>query len=247
MSEFIITNQVSVTGNEADPNSENNSTILSTRVKRDADLSLMKIDFPDPVFVGNNLTYTLTVTNNGPSLATGVTLTDTLPSGVTYVSSTASQGSAPIYSDDTVTVNLGDVAAGSNAKVTIVVMPNVDGTIINTAFVNANEDDNNTVNNTAIQSTTVNPATDLAVSKSAVPDSVYVGNNLTYTVIVLNNGPSLATGVIVTDKLPAGVVFVSATSNQGNCSEADGVVTCNLGNLPIGAKGIITIIVTPMP
>ena len=85
---------------------------------------------------------------------------------------------------------------------------------------------------------------DLAVTKSASPASVTVGDNVTYTSAVTNNGPFGATSVTFTDTLPAGVTFVSATPSQGSCSESGGTVTCDLGNLANGASATVAIVVT---
>ena len=98
-------------------------------------------------------------------------------------------------------------------------------------------------------STTVNPNTaaltaDLAVTKSGSPDPVLLGQNITYTVTVTNNGPGSATTVTATDTLPAGVTFVSAVASQGSCVESVGVVTCNLGDIANGANVTVTIVVT---
>jgi uncharacterized repeat protein (TIGR01451 family) len=120
-----------------------------------SDISVSKSDSPDPVTVGNNLTYTITVTNNGPDTATGVTLIDTLPSSVTYVSATSTQGSCT-KTGNTVTCNIGTLSNGSSATVTIAVAPTAAGTITNTATVTCNETDTNSANNTATTSTTVN-------------------------------------------------------------------------------------------
>ncbi|MCX5885618.1 MAG: DUF1566 domain-containing protein [Proteobacteria bacterium] len=84
----------------------------------DLDISVIKTDAPDPVTVGSNLTYTITVTNNGPETATGVILTDTLPSNVTYVSATSTQGTCS-KSGDTVTCNVGTMSNGASATVTM--------------------------------------------------------------------------------------------------------------------------------
>ena len=118
-----------------------------------ADLSVNKSDSPDPVRVKKTLTYTVTVTNNGPDTATGVTLTDTLPSGVKYVSATPTQGSCS--GTTTITCNLGTLINGGSATVRIVVTPLVKGTIVNTARVTGNETDLNAANNTATATTTV--------------------------------------------------------------------------------------------
>lgn len=100
-----------------------------------ADLAVTKSDSPDPVGIGNNLTYTVTVTNNGPATATGVTLTDTLPANVTFVSATPSQGSCTGTS--TINCNIGTLNSGVSRTVTIVVTPTVAGGISNTASVTA--------------------------------------------------------------------------------------------------------------
>ncbi len=108
---------------------------------------------PDPVVVGNDLTYTLTVTNNGPDAATGVTLSDTLPAGVTFVSATLPCE----QTDGVVTCDLGTLVNGATATVTIVVSLTTPGTITNTAMVTANEPDPDPANNTDSEQTTVNP------------------------------------------------------------------------------------------
>lgn len=88
-------------------------------------------------------------------------------------------------------------------------------------------------------------AADLSVNKSGAPNPVIEGDNLTYTIGVTNNGPSGATGVTLTDPLPAGVTFVSATPGQGICSNASGTVTCNLGNIASAAQVAVTIVARP--
>jgi len=106
------------------------------------------------VAVGQDLTYTITVTNSGPDPATGVTLTDDLPDSAAFVS--ASPGCMYIQANHTVVCSLGTLTSGSTATVTIVVRPLQGGTITNTASVMAVEMDPNAANNTATASTTVN-------------------------------------------------------------------------------------------
>lgn len=89
------------------------------------------------------------------------------------------------------------------------------------------------------------PAADLSIAKSDSADPVTKGTELTYSVAVTNNGPGLAAGVQLTDSLPATVRFVSATSTAGGCAEADGIVTCDLGDLVNGASATVTIVVKP--
>lgn len=114
-----------------------------------ADLALSITDTPDPVTVGTTLTYTLLVSNNGPAAATGVVLTDTLPSGVNVASLPPSCSGT-----STATCNLGTLASGGHTEVNIAVMPTVAGTITNTASVTANEIDPDSSNNTTIRAVT---------------------------------------------------------------------------------------------
>ncbi len=211
-----------------------------------ADLSVSKTDDPDPVFAGDNLTYTLTVTNNGPSDATGVTLSDQLPPETSFESATPSQGSCSEASG-TVTCNLGDLAASATATIEMVVVVDpstADGTTLtNTAEVTGDQPDADPTNNAATAQTEVIGQADLAITKTDDPDPVIAGDNLTYTLTVTNNGPSNATGVAVTDTLPPETSFDSATPSQGSCSEAGGTVTCNLGDLAVNATATIEVVV----
>jgi uncharacterized repeat protein (TIGR01451 family) len=88
-------------------------------------------------------------------------------------------------------------------------------------------------------------AADLSVTKSDSPDPVTKGSPLTYSVVVTNSGPGSATGVQLTDRLPANAQFVSATSTAGSCTQSGGTVSCNLGVLNNAASVTVTIIVTP--
>ncbi|HEX3557712.1 MAG TPA: FG-GAP-like repeat-containing protein, partial [Pyrinomonadaceae bacterium] len=126
----------------------------SGKCKPSADLAVTKTDSPDPAVSGNQLTYTITATNNGPDPATGVAVNDPLPAGVSFVSATPSQGTC----SGTATVNcrLGTLVSGANATVTIVVTPNVAGTLTNTATVSSVQPDPHTANNSATANTTVN-------------------------------------------------------------------------------------------
>jgi uncharacterized repeat protein (TIGR01451 family) len=131
-----------------------------------ADLAVTKADSPDPVTVGNNLIYTVVVTNNGPWEATGAMLTDTLPASVTFVSAlNCTEGGG------TVTCNLGTLASGASATVTIVVNPTKEGMITNTVSVTGNVTDLKTANSTATENTTVTALSEPEPSPAAVPEA----------------------------------------------------------------------------
>jgi uncharacterized repeat protein (TIGR01451 family) len=86
---------------------------------------------------------------------------------------------------------------------------------------------------------------DLAVSISAQPGPVSVSSNLVYTIIVTNAGNTRATGVVVTDALPATFTFVSASASAGSCGQTNGIITCNLGTLNSGGSASISIRAQP--
>lgn len=126
-----------------------------------ADLSVLKSDSPDPVTLGSNITYTLTIFNGGPSPATDVTVTDTLPASVTFVS--ASTGCVAV--GNTVVCDLGGLDSGSSTNLSIVVAPNFTGLITNTVTVGGNETDLISTNNSAVAVTGVTlPLPDLTVA-----------------------------------------------------------------------------------
>ena len=239
-----ICDEASVTATEPDQDPGNNRARECTEVTREpADLAVVKRDDPDPVKAGEDLTYTLTVTNHGPGDATGVVLTDSLPPDVDLVSVSPSQGTCT--GTNPITCSLEDLDSGASATVTIVVRPQIPGTICDEASVDGVEPDPNLNNNHARECTVVQgEGADLFVVKRDNPDPVLAGQDLTYSLTVTNNGPEDATGVVLTDSLPPDVDFVSANASQGSCSGMN-PITCNLGNLASGATATVTIVVRP--
>src|SRR5439155_844714 len=165
-----------------------------------------------------NLTYTITVTNNGPSDASTVMVRDTLPAGVTLVSvSNGGTATAGVVSWPAVTT----LANGASLSRTVTVTAPATGTLINVARADAATADPDSTNNNGSApanrvTTVVDERADLSVSKTG-PAAVNAAQNLTYTITVTNSGPSDASAVVVFDTLPAGVTFVSA-SNGGTAT-----------------------------
>jgi len=113
-----------------------------------------------------------------------------------------------------------------------------------TATVTATSADPMPGNNTATQMTTVGATADLAIAITDAPDPVALGGAETYTVTVANNGPAAATSLTVTDTLPAGTTFVSATGTGWTCTQAGAIVTCTRPALAVGTAPPIAIVVT---
>ena len=235
----VLINTAQVRGGETDPNLANNTTSIATTVNSQADLLAGQSAAPVPAFLGNRLVYTLTVTNDGPSPASNVFLTDTLPAGVTFASAPAN--CAP--SAGIVICTVGTLNAGTTATTTLIVTPTSVGLITNNSTTSGSTFDPNLSNNTSSSTFDVVPAADLAIVKTASPAIVLVGDTITYTLAITNSGPSQATSVVVTDALPSGILLKFITTSQGSCSGTS-LITCNLGTINNGGNAAITIGIT---
>ena len=235
-----------------------------------ADLFLEQTASPDPVSAGDNLSYAIKVTNNQASgngpvdvipaksndpNSPGVTLTDTLPAGVTFISALTSQGTCTELGG-LVTCQLGRLNSGANATVTIVVKVNAStasGTILtNKADVSSIVPDPELINNTVQVNTTVITAADLVITKNATVDPVIAGTDETYQLSVTNSGPSDAQAITLTDSTPADTTFVSFTADLGwTCLTppvgGPGTVTCTINTLASGASATFTMVAHVSP
>ena len=158
-----VTNTARVSSNLPDGNPDNNSASVVTAVQG-ADLAITKTASSSEVSVGGTLTYTLNVVNNGPAEATAVTVADTLPETLTLISVTPSQGGCT--GTTTITCNLGVMANGAHATVTIVATATITGQVTNRAQVSANLPDGNPDNNSA--SITTRVSADLSLTPPSV-------------------------------------------------------------------------------
>jgi uncharacterized repeat protein (TIGR01451 family) len=229
-------------GNEPDPDETNNEGVLQTTVvSSDNDLGLGMAAEPEEVFVGEAMIYTITVTNLGPLTATGVQVVDTLPSPVTVLNVTVSQGARQIVGNR-VTALLGALPVGGQADVRIFVTVDRVEPFSNTATVTANEPDPNTANNSAtLQTTPKVRSADLGVVQSVQPEPPGIGVTAEYRIVVNNNGPETANQVNAVNVLSTNVLFLSATASPGSWERTGNVVTANLGNLDNGGSGTLTI------
>jgi uncharacterized repeat protein (TIGR01451 family) len=252
-----VDNTVAITTTTLESNAANNSATTSTPVTpAQIDMLVNKTDSVDPVVLGQNTTYTITVTNAGPSFANNVTMVDTFPQGGTATATFSYQGALTINppgigtcveppvgaTSGTLTCAIPGLANGQSAVITYVmraetIASGVSGTTYNTATVSATEPETQPANNTTTQSTSTRKTADLAIVKTA-PASVTPGTSFNYVMVVTNNGPNPSVGAKVTDAIPAGLVYQSASAG---CVYATPVVTCTLGTLAVGAATTITI------
>ena len=215
-----LSNTANVGSTTSDPNGANNMSTKNTTVAASADVSVTKSG-PASVPAGSTVTYTVTVTNAGPSTATTVSLTDTLPPNTTFASLNQTVGPSFVCitpgpgGTGTITCTIATLASGASATFTIVLNVSLSATspLTNTANVSATSADPNTGNNTSATTATVVSA-DLSVVKSG-PDSVTAGSTVTYTVVVSNGGPSDASTVSLTDTLPPNTTFASLNQTTG--------------------------------
>lgn len=259
-----VNNANVISNGTADPDHSNETDSADNIVDPRADITVTKNASPASVPAGQDLTYVIATPNNGPSRAENVTIIDTLPLDVTFVSATPSAGSCSVTPganvtttgvNRTITCNLGSVNNGAQSTVTVVVRPNTATrgiTITNDVTVSTSTTETDTGNNSAsaIANVTV-PSLDLVLNKVDSVDPLAVGDNTIYTITVSNSGPSAAENVVVTDTLPtAGLLFKSAIPSVGSCptqpavDAIGGSVICNLGSIPAGTTHTIKVEMT---
>jgi uncharacterized repeat protein (TIGR01451 family) len=257
-----IRNAATVASTTGDPKPENNIAATTTPVQESrADLAVTQTASPDPVLPGNDLSYSIVVVNNGPGDAATVTLNDALPPGVSFVSFDVPAGwrttTPAVGGTGTVTASNSTVANGDTATFTLVVRvdPAAAGgsTISNTATVASETSDPMSDNNSATATTQVKGSqADLAVVMTALPDPVAAGSDVTYAIVVRNNGPDDAAGATLIDPLPPGTTVISFTASSGWASSAPvagavGTVTATVVSLPNGASAMFRLIVRVNP
>ncbi|MFC7247636.1 hypothetical protein ACFQO7_34670 [Catellatospora aurea] len=252
----ILFNEAIVSGATADPDNSDVRASVPTEVTASADLSVTKSGTPDPVTAGDELKYTVTVANAGPSDAQAVVVTDTLPAGTTFVSSS---GDAVCTADEPgeVVCALGTFPQGERQfTLTVAVGADVpDGTLTNTVVVSSPTPDPNTDNNTFTTTTAVETSADLAIEAAATQtwqqeaaalsgDKKDKGTIVLLTLTVRNLGPSDAQNITVLDSLPLRPDKVGVESLPSACtydSGQDHVITCTADSLAAGSTLVLPI------
>lgn len=261
-----LTNSVSVGTTTDEPNLANNSASVDTAVQNPAlDLLVNKTDSVDPVATGDNTVYTITVTNQGPSAAENVAITDTLPPvRLSYQSHTVpAGGSCPTVpgvnsTGGTLGCTVPVLAAGQSASFTVTLRGEAKGIDTNSASVSSTEVlagfDGNPGNNAVSETTTVRTKAEVQVSKTPSANPVNLREVFAFVIRVRNNpgaGLAEADGVVVSDTLPANmqlvatptVAIVSGTASATTCTGTAGstAFSCSLGTLSSGGEVDITV------
>ncbi|KFN42116.1 beta strand repeat-containing protein, partial [Arenimonas oryziterrae] len=252
---------VAVPAGTTDPTPANNSATDTNTVNPVADLSVTKTDGAASVNAGGATSYTIVVTNNGPSDVTAATVVDTAPAGLTIGAWTCAVTTAGTGS---VTTACGAASGSGNINTTATlrsggvitytvaatVAGTATGTIANTVTVAvpAGTTDPTPANNSATDTNTVNPVADLSVTKTDGAASVNAGGATSYTIVVTNNGPSDVTAATVVDTAPAGLTIGAwtcavTTAGTGSVTTACGAASGS-GNINTTATlrsgGVIT-------
>jgi len=253
-----IDNTATVATSTPQTSTADDSDTASTVLIPSADLSIAKTADPATLRQGDTTTFTLTVRNDGPSDAAGVEVRDRLPDGLTPLRARPSQGTCTIDGQD-VRCAMGAVGNAATASVAIDARADATGSRTNTATVTATTPDPDPTDDEASATVQVDPvpeppkadaptppappapSVDLSVVKTST--LLMTGADATYTLTVRNAGPAEATGVVLTDQLPAGVTYVRSEQTQGTCNATGAIVTCALGKLAAGTGAAVQLVV----
>lgn len=239
---FILTNTAAISfADRPDTNLLNNSASVTVAV-RSVDLSVTKtVSNPQPG-VSELISYRVTVTNFGPHTAFGVTLTDLIPAGLTFSNASPSVGT---YTASNGLWNIGTMTNRAFASLVLTARVNSASAglvITNTATANTlGTGDTNAANDSASAIITVLGA-DVGLTKTADPLVVFPGSNVVYTLMLSNAGPTIATGLTVTERLTNGLSFVSSTASSGTYNNVSGIWT--VGTLTAGSFATLQITAT---
>lgn len=234
--EIIAADQVDPdsTPDNSDPIEDDQSSV--TLSEQQADISIAKAVNDTSPGVGDKVTFTLTVSNSGPNTAVNIAAIDLLPAELTYISDN-SQGS---YDPVTGSWFVGSLFSGHTDSLKIIAEINQGGTITNTATVTSDTVDPEPSSNESSVTLNIDEAAlaDLDLSKEVSSSEIPINTPFVYTMTITNLGPNTAANVTLTDPLPANLVLISATPEQGSCS---GSLQCLLGNLKSGQSVTVSV------
>ncbi|HEX7833769.1 MAG TPA: DUF11 domain-containing protein, partial [Thermoanaerobaculia bacterium] len=254
-SDHNITQAFSTQSDVADPDGTDNTVTVTTAYDvPNANLVVSNSDSPDPATQGGTISYVQSITNNGPDTATNTTFTQSVPAGTTFQSFTAPGGwsctTPAVGGTGAINCSVAALANGGTGTFTLAVTVTGTGTITSTVTGSSDASDSVPGDNTATATTTVpSPITaDMSITKTTTATSAPIGSTFSYTIVVTNNGPDAATSVVMTDTLPASLLFRSITQpSPFTCTTpavgATGTITCTAASLANGASRTFTLVV----
>lgn len=226
-----LVNIADIAGNEYDCNLTNNIVNKSIEVAQSADLFVKKyVNNTAPDF-GEIIKWSVVVSNNGPDIATNVQVMDLFDDGMIFVKSSSSKGS---YDARSGIWTIDSLAPETDETLNIYCKVNKIGKIINFVSVNSTQYDWNESNNHDNESVDAVKIADLSVIKLINNSNPNYNDLVKWTIIVSNNGPNMATGVIVNDLLPKSVEYISSYLSKGFYNPVNGI--WDVGNLNVGGK-----------
>ncbi len=212
----------------------------SVTVQLNADIALTKTVAPTNMpTVGSEVTFTVTVTNNGPADATGVVITDPVPAGLTFVAATPAAGT---YDSATGLWAVPTLPNGASSTLVLRVRVDTASTVANGATVTSRDqpDPNNSNDSASVSLNPITPTADIAITKTSDVTTARIGQNVTFTVQARNIGPFPASGIVVSDALPSRFTGVSVIVSQGSWDAA--TAQWSVGSLAVGASATLTLV-----
>ena len=248
-----LTNSATVSSGttEPAPDPHPNTDTADLDVTQAVNLSIVKTHDAGDVRIGDDLPFDLAVRNDGPSTATGVSVVDTIPAGLDYVDAAGSDPAwtvvaSPVAPDGTTTVTAtlaGDLAPATDAptlSLTVTVTAAAYDEVVNVGVVSADQPETDPSDNTSDDTVRVPPQSTLVVTKH-LSGALQVGSNGTYVITVTNDGPTEDPGpIVVTDVLPRGLSYVSASGTGATCGASGQTVTCTLTD-PLGVAETVSL------
>lgn len=240
----VVNNSATVSGNEPDPATANNTASASVNVRSSADVAVL-LNGGTSVVAGQSLNIDLVASNNGPDDAYSVTAATTLAAGFSLGTVSGGAGWTCTAAGQTVSCVRSSLPTGSSTAASFsVVAPTSAGSYAQTATINASGFDANTANNSASLAVNVSPAVaTLALTKVDSVDPATAGLSYEYTLTVTNTGNIAQSAVVVTDNLPTELVYQSFVGPGFSCTGATvagAVVNCVLasGLAPGASAGV---------
>jgi uncharacterized repeat protein (TIGR01451 family) len=245
-----VTNHAQVAGEGIDPAPGNDTAESDLVVGPAADLDLTKVGPDDPVRAGETATFRLFLRNRGPDAARDAEITDVLPAGLSYASSSRDCDVRRSGGRDRVTCALGTVPVGRTIEIALRVEAGAalaDRTVSNAASASTATPDPVSSNDRGVATLEVGSGADLVMTKLGPTDPRPPGAEVVWVLTVANRGPSEARDVRVEDVAPPGLRPADATASQGGCRVADDGLACVLGVLPARGSAHVVVLATSDP